>query len=236
VIDPHDLHRQLVAAAAELRGVIATGDLTATVPACPGWDLAALAAHVPVAFRFATVGIVEKSPNGWQEDVVASDRSALLRWWDDGWRGLQDALTTHPWDADCWTMGEPRNVSFWVRRQCHEVTVHLWDAQSALGEAQSIPSAIALDGIDEALTMFLPRQIKRERIAPLSERIELRTDSGETFTFGGEDGAAPVATVDGPAASLVLLLYKRISPRDASVRISGDVAAAERVLAQALTP
>jgi uncharacterized protein (TIGR03083 family) len=236
VIDPHELHAQLLNAAGELREVIATGDLQAGVPACPGWDLAALAAHVPVAFRFATAAIVEKSPNGWQEPAVASERDALLQWWDEGWDGLQDALRTHSWDAECWTMGEPRDVTFWVRRQCHEVTVHLWDAGSAVSDPRRIPDSIALDAIDEALTMFLPRQLKRERLAPIAERIELRAEQGPVYALGGQDGDIPVATVRGPAEALLLLIYKRQSTSDATIRIEGDLATAERILAQPLTP
>ena len=46
---------------------------------------------------------------------------------------------------------------FWARRQAMETTVHRVDAESALGRCTPLAPDIALDGIDEFLTGFLPR-------------------------------------------------------------------------------
>ena len=79
--------------------------------------------------------------------------------------------------------GTPRE--FWARRQCHETTIHAVDAAAAyLGrfpraaDVSWISEEVALDGIDELLTGFVPRPRSRLR-SPEPHRIVVVPDAGD---------------------------------------------------------
>ena len=55
-----------------------------------------------------------------------------------------------------WTWHEPdKTVGFWYRRMAHETLIHRVDGELAHGGISQIDPAIAEDGIDEALTLFV---------------------------------------------------------------------------------
>ncbi|HEY3736334.1 MAG TPA: maleylpyruvate isomerase family mycothiol-dependent enzyme [Jatrophihabitans sp.] len=231
------LFYRLVTTAADFRAVLAEEDLATPVPSCPGWNLGLLGGHLGGVYRFATAGIVDKVALNVEDAPDLGGREALLEWFDTGWSAVSTALREHPWDEECWNFGpKPRTVAFWVRRQCHETVIHLWDACVAVGSPAHIDKVIALDGIDEVLTMFLPRQLRMQRIAPLGDRVRLAVPGGPSYVVGGEDGAEASATITATADALLLLLYRRLTAEADSIMINGDEAAARRVLATELTP
>lgn len=139
---------------------LVAGDvLTAPVPACPGWDVADLLRHLGVVQRTVTAWIgAGRRPRSTPPAPADGDVRA---WFADGWRGLQEVLdsgppstaapTWCPWDA---TLG------FWRRRQVHEHLVHAIDVAQALGAAEpGVPDAVALDGIEEVLRLWLGTQL-----------------------------------------------------------------------------
>lgn len=229
-----ELADHLTVTAAEFRDVLASADLDATVPSCPGWRLADLAGHLGAVYRLATAGIVDKAPLAPGAGPVDEGRTALLDWFDSGYARLLTALTEHSWDEECWTFGpKPATVAFWVRRQAHETVVHTWDAQlAASGKPAALDPNTSIDGIDEVITMFLPRQVRRG-LVELPVSIGLSSTEGPSYVIGEGE---PIAEVTGSAETLLLLLYRRITPETADVTITGDADAARRTLAAALTP
>ena len=122
----------------------------------------------------------------------------------------------------------------------HETTLHAWDAHSALGQELPLDRDLALDGVDEVVTMFVPRQVRLGRLVPPPHVVELRaadapSDIGPWRLFDG-DGSAPDAVVAAPAATLLLLLWRRVPVAADAVTVDGDGAAARQVLAAPLTP
>ena len=96
----------------------------------------------------------------------------LLGWFDKGATALLQAIVDAPDDLTAFVFlkNAPAPKVFWTRRQCHETTIHAVDAlAAALGrfprgdDAGWITDEIALDGIDELLTVFLPRPVSRLR-------------------------------------------------------------------------
>jgi MDMPI C-terminal domain len=88
--------------------------------------------------------------------------------------------------------------------------------------------------------MFVPRQVRLGRLVPSPHVVELRAtdagpDTGPWQLFDGE-GRAPDAVVAAPAATLLLLLWRRIPVMTDAVVVDGDEAAAREVLAAPLTP
>ena len=236
--------QQVASSTREFAAVLADGDPSAAVPSCPGWTLADLGDHLGGIHQWAMHAIREGTPDG---DIqgAPSDRTGLARWYQEHAGRLIDVLSSTSADAPAWGFGpKPRTASFWARRQMHETDMHLWDAQVSQGSDQSIELRIeherALDGIDEVLTVFFPRQVRLGRMPPLAHAVALDSGTGARFVLHGDGGDPPPdppgTTVHGPADVLLLLLWKRIGLDDARLRISGDGAVARDVLGAKLTP
>lgn len=155
-------------------------------------------------------------------------------------------------------------AAFWQRRQTHETVLHGVDLAQAQGYAVRLPADLAGDGIDETLTVFLHRMHMRGHRADLTHPLTLRAlDTGQTWTLhpvrpwnptvipvqpGSPEGAIPPAgptvvagtevgadLVEGTAADLLLVLWKRLRPSPATLRQVGDEGRIARFLASRLT-
>ena len=224
---------------AAFAAVLADGDLAAPVPACPGWDLAALTGHLGGIHRWARDAVVEGRPT--EEDrPYPSDRPGLRAWFASGAGDLLATLRSTSPEAPCWHFGaKPRTAAFWFRRQAHETAVHVQDAHEAAHRLRPpLHPELVVDGIDEILTMFLPRQVRLGRLDPPREVVELRpTGLGyEAFLLAPGGGGDVVGAVHAPAETLLLLLWRRLPVDTPGVRVEGDAAAVRSIFALPLTP
>ncbi len=251
MVRPHDVPPpswflpHLEAALRDIEQVAATMPLDTPVPGCPGWDLRQLVQHAGDVHRWARGAIVEKHPDT-PEVAGPADQAALVRWYREGADALLDTLRRVDPDEECWGFGRhPRTAAFWFRRQAHENAVHAWDAWQAAGRECPFERALALDGVDEVVTIFFPRQVRLRRIAPLAASLALEPADGDGRRWvlagdgTGDDsrGDAPaVATVAGPADALLLLAWGRVGLDDPRLAVAGDRAAAQSVIETALTP
>jgi uncharacterized protein (TIGR03083 family) len=242
-IAPEDFVAHLQGAAARFAAVLADADLRTPVPACPGWDLRALAGHLGGIHRWARRTIVEGRPTD-EGGEGPADPGELRAWFETGARELAATLRSTDPATPCWTFGpSPRTAAFWARRQAHETTVHAWDAEQAVSWQPSWPDhELVLDGIDEVVSMFVPRQIRLRRLAPIPHVVELRVSEDParwrlpTLMDDGGGTARPAAVVRAPPRTMLLLLWRRVGVDHPEVRIEGDVEAARAVLASPLTP
>jgi uncharacterized protein (TIGR03083 family) len=210
-------------------------DLSNPVPDCPGWDVGDLARHLSGIHRWATNAIVSGAPG--DEPVGPVERDELVAWFDSGAAQLLEVLRTTDPLTPTWTFGpKPRLVEFWLRRQPHETSVHLGDARRALGVDAPVDPAFAADGVDEVVTMLIPRQVRLERIPPLPHAVRLELTDTETSHVlrTGDDASDPTASVAGTANDVLLALWRRTPIEE--LTIEGDAAAARAVFALALTP
>jgi uncharacterized protein (TIGR03083 family) len=95
-----------------------------------------------------------RRPDAWDsspasgEDPVAWLRRSSAR--------LLDAVGTVDSATPCSTWSAyDQSVGFWVRRMAHETAVHRVDLEQALGIDWRIDADVAVDGIDEVLTLWL---------------------------------------------------------------------------------
>jgi uncharacterized protein (TIGR03083 family) len=139
---------------ARLRAMAAR-DLTATVPSCPGWVVADLVRHVAEVYLHKVECIRRRrAPEPWPPDFSAEEPIALL---DRAYAALTAEFDARkPADA-AYTWHDPdQTVGFWIRRMAQETVMHRVDAELAQGEPPApIPADLAVDGIDEVLTLFL---------------------------------------------------------------------------------
>lgn len=213
--------------------------LDASVPTCPGWSVRDLVAHQGMVHRWATAVVDGASPRDvpaqpfLDEAAAASD---LLGWFDAGATALLQSLATAPSDRRIWFFlpDAPPPRQGWARRQAHETTIHAVDAMSSrLGRVPNpgevwFGDDLALDGIDELLLGFVPRDTAELRYAvPAVLHVDPSgTDRAWTVTLSPD--AAPVTTVGASGTADAVLtgspveLYLGLWNRGDTVRVSGD--------------
>jgi uncharacterized protein (TIGR03083 family) len=211
------LQGEVVAMTAALRAA----DPARPVRSCPGWDVAALTAHLTAVHEWALGALRNEGSPPYDEKPASPDDYA------DAAGALVARLQELPPDAPCWTFDrDDRTAAFWRRRQLQEVSVHRWDV-----EEHGLDPAVAEAGVDEVVSFFLPRQVHLGRTTLPPGTLVL--DSGtRSWTIGGGDG--PTATVHGTPAELDLLLWGRASLD--LLRLDGDHDLAAEMLRSGLTP
>jgi uncharacterized protein (TIGR03083 family) len=220
-------------------------DPDARVPACGDWRARELVVHLAGVHHWAAgmaQGDTSRSEDLAEPDGGAPALAALYR---RHAAALLAALEVAGPDGAAVTLVGDGPASFWWRRQGYETLVHLHDLHAAragsgaaaLGAVDVGPDVWA-DAVDEAVTLFQPRQVRLGRMAPLADVLRLEaSDLAWSWTLGaGEPGAAPGAVVRGPARGLALLLWGRLSLAEAGAVVEGDEAAARRVLDAPLVP
>jgi hypothetical protein len=226
-----------------LRAAIAGADPWAMVPACPEWDADQLAHHVARAYLRTCEWIRQGAlPEGWSpQDLNPSPVGAL----DEGYQALTGVLDERRPADPAGTPYEPdQTVGFWLRRMCLESVVHRVDAEQVAGiELAPIPQEVALDGIDEFLTLFVAHfsRIRPEQFAEVLEGADPRpvtVAAGKrawTVTVGPEGvqvadhgaeesalAANEAALIEGDSDDVLLWLWGRADDR--ALRRSGDEA------------
>jgi uncharacterized protein (TIGR03083 family) len=234
---------------AELRGCTAElariidGDLERPVPTCPGWTFRQLATHVGRGHRWAAQIVATRAPAPIPMREVADgklpqDPALHASWLNAGAGQVIEAVTAAGSDP-VWTLAGIGPASFWARRRAHEAAVHLADAQLAAGRPVDLDPEVAADGVDEWLArtgdttdparaqdlrgdgQSLHFHATDSGLPGTGEWLVTRTPSGVTVARG--HGKADVA-VRGPAASLLLVLTRRLPPSDPGIEILGEQA------------
>jgi uncharacterized protein (TIGR03083 family) len=224
------LHRHLdgIREALEALAVHASAaGLDAKVPTTPDWDVRRLVAHQGLVHRWATATILG---GGIDDDAVEReglDADDPVAWLYDGGAHLIEVLEAAPADLEAlvFLADAPPAREFWARRQCHETTIHAVDALAAdLGRHPRstdtwIDRDLALDGIDELLTGFLPRPRSRLRAPDPTTVAVLPDDADERWLVSVSDRPPVTArglgdqdadvVLRGSAAALYLTLWNR---------------------------
>lgn len=212
----------------------ASGDLDAVVPTCPGWTVGEAVRHTGSVFNRVSHILLENGvPLDWERAPTRG--TDLLGWFDGAAAGLVAALTACTPGTPVHTFYPPwQQVAFWMRRMAHEVTVHRVDVQGAFGPPDPIDDVFAVDGLDEALEVFLRHRGTERGVGGGGTAVLLRAaDARGGRTWGVRLGPAgvdlsptapdAVAEVAGPGAAVLLWLWGRVP--DAAVEITGDAAA-----------
>ncbi|WP_410569693.1 maleylpyruvate isomerase family mycothiol-dependent enzyme [Amycolatopsis sp. cmx-4-61] len=223
---------------AELTGAfteaLRTTDPAAPVPDCGDWTVADLATHLGNVHRWAAT--VVRTGEVQPQDFAAEASADLVAWYAESAQLLLGELEVADPAAPCWHFGGTgKTKAFWFRRQVHETAVHLADS----GSGHALDPAVAADGVDEVLTVWLPRVTRWHPAPSLAAPLALRaTDTGDAWTLHpGQPPALgpavePAATAEAPARDLLLRLWKRTATPP---RLSGDTALAGQFLRAPVT-
>lgn len=218
-------------AALRLRQEFADQPEDSIVPTCPQWSARQLVAHTGMVHRWAT-GIVARDAaagdpgyaEAFEEDGMLQDDPGA--WLVSGAHDLSIALQAAPEDLQVFFFlkDAPQPRLAWARRQCHETTIHAFDALAArLGAVPSAEEAqidplIAADGIDELLAGFATRRSETLRTSrPMTVAVHAQdVDRGWTLRICDEPVVCSPGLPDtadstwfGDAATLYLGLWNR---------------------------
>ena len=203
----------------------------AAVPSCPGWDNLTLARHIGRIWHY--VSRQARTTEPLDSDGAPAPGEDPLVWAADGLTALLLTLTETDPQAQAWNWArnEPNTAAFWFRRMAQETVVHRWDADSATGDPVPITGWLAADGIDEVMTMWLPRrrgQAKEDIVGtahlhasdpsegqPSEWFVELGPQGTVTCRYAHEKGDA---VLRGASSDILLRLWQRPS----SVEEFGD--------------
>jgi uncharacterized protein (TIGR03083 family) len=217
--DAHLTHYRLGGAALAAAG---RRGLDRRVPSCPEWSVTDLVGHVGAVHSWVLACLAadpDHRPPFSEIDSPPTD--GLIEWYVDVHGELGDALAASDLDRLAASWAGPVPVGWWLRRQAHEVTVHRWDGQLAHGDPEPIDPALAVDGVDEFLDVFVRRL--GVKLAGAGETIHLhatdidgewlieRTPAGAQVTHGHAKGDVALR---GSASDLLLLLWGRRRPGD----------------------
>lgn len=237
------------AQAATLAAVLAGADLATPVPTCPDWTLTDLAQHVYRAFRWVSVLVETRAEQpvslGDAAHVdVPDDPQERTAWLVAGARRMTDTVRAAGPDTPVWTWAPDRVAGFWVGRILHDMLVHRFDTEIALGREPEVAPDLAADSVSDML--MCAATLATGRLDPEVSFPGLRGD-GQTLHFHATDeglgqagewqvrrvpsgvewkwghATADVA-VRGRALDLILVLSRRATPAERTLEVHGDEA------------
>jgi uncharacterized protein (TIGR03083 family) len=231
---------QLAQNSERLADAAAAAGVDAPVPSCPGWTVTDLLEHCMGGDTWART-IVEQGKAGSTERVTRDEvepsleGDALVEGFRSGAQALVAALSSVAPDTPVWTFSSTnRTASFWQRRRAQETAVHRYDAELAAGTPTPIDTELAVDGIDEILTMFLPRMADNfEAMGDGTVHLHCTDTDGE-WLFARRDGEISVTAehakgdvaARGTASDLLLFVWRRVPA--SQLEVFGDAALLER--------
>lgn len=232
-IGPGDLLDTVGRESTRIAAVASSADLALPVPACEGWTIGEVARHLGSVTRRVVGRLRDQEPPA-EWEMAPPAGTPVVDWYAAAAAALLGELSAHPADEPCdtWWDGD-RSYGFWRRRMAHELTIHRVDVEQASGRTTPITRPLALDGIDEALVLWLAnpnRPLPRGRVTIPGSGAGVVLVAGDvewTIDLAAEHpvvrrGAAdhPAATVSAPADVLYRWLWGRASAGE--LRVDGD--------------
>ena len=219
--------------AAALAAAARTAGLSAPVPSCPEWDVEKLVRHTGRVFTSCAAVVRARGPVDFEKLTGMPKGDGVVEAFEERAAELADALAGLPEDFPIWNWFgiEPPVPGFYHRRMAQEIAIHRWDGQAAAGTTEPIDTALAADGIDEFLTLFLDNA---DEGADLGGSLHLHATDADSEWVVRSDGGRLVATpehakadaaVRGTASDLGLFLTNRVPA--SALDVVGDTSVAE---------
>lgn len=207
-------------------------DLDVHVPWIPAWRARDLVGHLGTVHRWATAvvgaGTTDPPPPEARQEPPSE---GLLDWYGEGLAALVTALRDTPPESPAWHMSPTAEklAASWVRRQAHELVVHRMDLEVAAGVAPApVDPALADDGVDELLTVVVPRWAHTQPLLTADNTVAVTaTDTGRAWSVRVERGTVAVVphvsgSEDAHLFGTALQLLLRLWGRPSDVAVAGD--------------
>jgi len=217
----HTAYIDKIRADGRLLAQAASDGLEHAVPACPGWNVREVVKHTGSVYlhKIAAIrlqrrpldGEWEREPSRWQD---------LLAWFNESHAALLDELASRDQHDASYTWWPPdQTIGFWSRRMALETVVHRVDVESARGVQSPVDVALAVDGIDEVLQVFLTSEeypaVPSDRLGSVAVRsgdVEWKVllESQAARVEPGTAGFDVDASVSGDPEDVFLYLWGRV--------------------------
>lgn len=242
---PADLyHDEIRASIAAIVALLDRPGAELPVPACPGWDLRKLAAHVGRVHRWAAETVASRSMTEIEFRAVPDGRfpdepTARAAWLTSGAARAIEVIEAAG-GAQAWAFGAIRPAGFWSRRLAHETMAHRADAQLAAGEEVTMPAVLAADAIDEWLTVMSGPvdgdADPRAEALPVGRSLSVHAADpdlpADSWLVTHDDDGVRVRTaadnadvsITGPATAVLLVLLGRVPQDGGTIEVDGDSA------------
>jgi uncharacterized protein (TIGR03083 family) len=141
---------------------LARGDLTATVPTCPGWTLKDLVEHTGMVHRWQTEAARHDHgtfPDASKFELAPVEGESWADWFQAGIDSAIATMSKVEPGQPRWTWAKPGGgdtTDWYFRRIAQETLVHRIDAELAAGDVTDVDAAFAADGIAEMFEVFVP--------------------------------------------------------------------------------
>lgn len=209
------LSSEFAALAASINGTLVT-----PVPSCPGWTGEDLVRHTAIVYlhKAETIRTGSRPGKGWPPVSIGSMPPGQLL--EHCYHRLIAQFDAHaPEDAAESWVPDDQTVGFWVRRLTHETAMHRYDLEQAGGGRTSpFDSELAVDGIDEVLSVMLGRgradpgasgAVVRVESVGRSWSVTLDRAAARLDRAPATGGAPGVATISGDPEEILLWLWGR---------------------------
>lgn len=199
--------------------------LEAAVPACPGWSVEDVVQHLAMVYLHKVEALrINARPDPWPPELGDRDPLEL---YDEALAKVFTALETAGTEQETWTFSPyDKTSAFWYRRMALETAVHRVDIEQAHDVLTPIDRDLAVDGIDEILTLMLggPWWEEGDTSHPVDATIRVTTE-GRSWTIRLDATSATVtpgaegdvdAEVFGDPVEVYLWLWGRGSLKQAA--------------------
>lgn len=230
----------LRASCAAIDEAASKGPLDAQVRWYPGADVAEILRHVGVVHRLVRQWVSEGHRPATLPVMPAG--TDVREWFATGWEPLLSTLSGFdPADEVSTWCTYDTTAGFWWRRMAHETAIHAVDVLDAVGWSWPSSDEFALDGIDEALRLWLGVALGPD-VRGTGQVVRVVAPQ-QYWTVGLNDhnvevGHLPVppdATISADAPTLYRWLWGRADDADVTVTGAAPAAAALRsALARAM--
>lgn len=205
--------------------------LQASVPSCPGWDVEKLVRHTGRVFTSCAAVVRAREQIAFDGLPDMPKGEGCIEAFEERAAALVDALSDLPQDFPIWNWFgiDPAIPGFYHRRMAQEIAVHRYDSELAAGAPSPLDAALAVDGVDEFMTLMLGTDHEADLGGSLHVHATdadcewvLRSEGGVLVATQGHEKAD--VAVRGTASDLDLFLWNRKPASELDV--VGDAAVA----------
>ncbi len=204
----------------DLIAALAPRGLDLPVPVCSPWDVRAVVAHLASVYDHKVMAMrLGRKPNEGEWVTDEPYGKDTVEWFEDEHAKLLAELMAHSPKAPAWSWWDAdQTVGFWYRRMALETVVHRVDVEMQFGPPSAIDAALAIDGIDEVLTIMLAGDTDAAASVPAGGTVEVLADDA-AWSVVFEDArtvvspgrrTSPNATLSGDSTALFLYLWGRV--------------------------
>ena len=191
----------------------------APVASCPGWNVGDLVFHVGKVQRWFHYMLETNGadPKGSPRAAKPETDANMVEWFREGAEAIENYLAGVSDTEPVWSFTGGDAGRWAKRRQAQELLVHRFDAELAGGVVSAADATMCADGVDELLTIFVPRLKEKAQLTGTIHFHCTDTDGEWMLTpqatgieVTREHGKGDVA-LRAPAQVLLQVVWRRMS-------------------------